>query len=381
MMQRFLYLLLSLSVLTKVVAGQPREFIYVGTFSDDMEKGIYVYAFDRDGGTLSLIQILGGMKSPTYIELHPNGNFLYSVNRNSINGEEAWGSVSTYSIDPATGKLTHINDQPSFGNAPCYISVDSKGRMLFLSNYGSGSIAAYPINRDGSLEHASKVIRHTGSSVGGERQQGPHAHCVVISPDDDFLYAADLGTDRIKTYRIDYAQKSMDLVLGADGIADPGSGPRHIAISKDQRFLYLLEEIGHQVAVFSIDPDNGALTPLQTVSTLPEDYSETNFCADIHIDPAGKFLYASNRGHNSLGIFEIDQENGKLSLADIQSVQGDWPRNFLIDPRGTYLFVANRRTNNVVVFLRDLTTGKITPSGSEVSVPEPVCVKILEINP
>ena len=379
MIKKFIYLIICLSFLTRLVAGQPGEYIYVGTFSGDMEKGIYVYAFDRTDRRLSLVQTLGGMESPTYIEIHPNGKFLYSVNRNSVNEEATWGSVSSYSIDPSTGKLSHINDQPSFGNAPCFISIDSKGRMLFIANYGSGSIAAYPLEADGALANASKVIQHTGSSVAGERQQGPHAHSAVVSPDDDYLYAADLGTDRIKTYRIDYALKSIDIIEGGDGIADPGSGPRHITISQDQKFLYLLEEMGHQVAVFTIDPGNGALTPAQAISTLPEEYTGTNFCADIHIDPAGKFLYASNRGHNSLAIFEINAKTGKLSLVDIESVRGDWPRNFLIDPKGNYLFVANRRTNNVVVFQRDLSSGKMTPTGVEVSVPEPVCVKMLEV--
>jgi 6-phosphogluconolactonase len=273
----------------------------------------------------------------------------------------------------------HINDQPSFGNAPCHISLDSQGRLLFIANYGSGSIAAYPIEKDGSLAPASKFIQHTGSSIAGERQQGPHAHSTVVSPRDDYLYAADLGIDKVKTYRINYINKTMEPVPASDGIANPGSGPRHITISADQKFLYLLEEMGHQVAVFAIDSTNGALIPVQTISTLPDDYKETNFCADIHIDPSGKYLYASNRGHNSLAIYEIDKKAGKLILIDMESVHGDWPRNFLIDPKGDYLFVANRRTNNVVVFKREPSTGKLTYTVAEVSVPEPVCLKILEV--
>jgi len=373
-MRRFLLILFSLILLHRITVGQPSEYIYVGTFSGDLEKGIYVYSFDRLEGRLSLVQILGEMESPTYIELHPNGKFLYSVNRNSINEEETWGSVSSYSIDPSTGKLTHMNDQPSFGNAPCFISLDSKGRMLFIANYGSGSIAAFPINPDGSLANASKVIQHTGSSVGGERQQGPHAHCAVVSPEDDYLYAADLGTDRVKTYRIDYALKNIDLVLGADGIADPGSGPRHITISDDQKYLYLLEEMGHQVAVYAIDPDNGALSSIQTISTLPADYTGTNFCADIHIDPSGKFLYASNRGHNSLAVYRIDRKSGQLTLADIQSVQGDWPRNFSLTPDGEYLVVANQYSNNIVSFKRDKATGLLTFL-DQTELAAPVCVE------
>lgn len=379
MFKNFIYTLISLVLISQSVISQPFEFIYVGTFSGDIEKGIYVYEFDRRQSSLSLVQILGGMESPTYIEIHPNGKFLYSVNRNSINENKDWGSVSSYSIDATTGYLTHINDQPSYGNAPCHISIDSKGRLLFIANYGTGSIAAYPIEENGSLAPASKFIQHTGSSVGGERQQGPHAHSTMVSPNDDFLYAADLGIDKVKTYRIDYKNKSMEPVPDSDGIADPGSGPRHIIISANQEFLYLLEEMGHQVAVFRINKENGALHPVQTISTLPENYKETNFCADIHIDPSGKYLYASNRGHNSLAIYGINKKTGKLSLIDIESVQGDWPRNFLIDPRGEYLFVANRRSNNVIVFKRDNSSGKLTSAGIEVQVPEPVCIKILEI--
>jgi len=379
MLKKFIYYIFSLVFISQCVISQTREFIYVGTFSGDVENGIYVYEFDRSQGTLSLVQTLGGMENPTYIEIHPNGKFLYSVNRNSINEELDWGSVSSYVIDPTTGTLMHINDQPSFGNAPCHMSIDSQGRLLFIANYGSGSIAAYPIEEDGSLAPASKVIQHTGSSVAGERQQGPHAHSTVVSPNDDFLYAADLGIDKIKTYKINYSNKTMEPLTASDGIADPGSGPRHITISANQKFLYLLEEMGHQVAVYTIDPKNGALCTIQTISTLPEDYKETNFCADIHIDPSGKYLYASNRGHNSFAIYEIDKKSGMLTLIDIESVHGDWPRNFLIDPKGEYLFAANRRTNNVVIFKRILSSGRLTYTGVEVNVPEPVCIKILEI--
>jgi 6-phosphogluconolactonase len=359
--------------------GQPVEYLYAGTFSGDIEKGIYVYSFDRKAGTLSHLQTAGGVVSPTYIELHPNKKFLYSVNRSPVTDQEDWGSVSAWSVDPATGKLTHINDQPAYGNAPCYISMDSKGRILFIANYGSGSIAAYPILDDGSLGKASKVIQHTGSSVGGERQSVPHAHCAVVSPDDKYLYAADLGTDRVKTYTINYYDKTMHPVPESDGVTEPGTGPRHLVIDADQEFCYVLAEMGGQVEVFSIDPESGALTAIQAISTLPEDFEGNNSCADIHIDPTGRFLYASNRGHNSLAIYEIDPGNGKLSLVDIASVEGDWPRNFLIEPQGDFLFVANRKSNNLVVFRRDKNSGKISNSGVEVSLPEPVCVKMLQM--
>jgi 6-phosphogluconolactonase len=380
MFKNLIYLITSLLFTFQASHGQPKEFIYAGTFSGDAEQGIFVYLFNRSMVTLTHVQTLGGMISPTYLELHPNGKFLYSVNRNPVNEEDTWGSVGAYSIDRSSGRLTHINDQPSYGNAPCHMSMDSRGRILFIANYGSGSIAAYPILDDGSLGKASKVVQHTGSSVGGERQQGPHAHCAVVSPDDRYLYAADLGTDRVKAYRINYYDKLMEPIPESDGIADPGTGPRHMAIRADQKFAYVLEEMGAQVEVFTIDPESGALSSIQAISTLPGDYQETNFCADIHIDPSGKYLYASNRGHNSLAVYDISQETGTLSLVDIQSVHGDWPRNFLIDPGGDFIFVANRKSNNLVIFRRDHASGKITYSGVEVSLPEPVCVKMLEID-
>ncbi|MFC2126514.1 lactonase family protein [Bacteroidota bacterium] len=379
MLIRIIYIILSLVLILQLSSCKTREYIYVGTFSGDVEKGIYVYEFDRYAGTLSLIQTLGGMTNPTYLEIHPNGKFLYSVNRNTVNEEEEWGSVSAYSIDQASGKLIHINDQSSQGNAPCHMSIDSQGRLVFIANYGSGSVAAYPILEDGSIEPASKFVQHTGSSVRGERQQGPHAHCSVVSPNDDYLYAADLGIDRVKTYRIDYKENTFNSIPASDGIIHPGGGPRHIAISANQKFAYVLEEMDAHVSVFAIDPENGALSEVQRIPTLPDDYSGTNYCADIHIDPSGKHLYATNRGHNSLAIYEINDESGMLSLLDQQSVHGDWPRNFLIDPKGDFVFVANRKTNNVVVFRRDPSSGKLTNTGVEISVPEPVCTKMLEI--
>lgn len=379
MVKKIIHLILILVFITIVSKSQNRELLYVGTFSGNIDKGIYVYEFDRDNGTLSLIQILGGMLNPTFIEIHPNGGCLYSVNRNPVGEDQSWGSVSSFSIDQGTGKLTHGNDQPSYGNGPCHIILDSKARLVFIANYYSGSIAAYPILKDGSLAPASSVIQHTGSSILGERQSGPHAHCTVLGLKDKYLYAADLGIDRIKTYRVDYKKKQLKPVPASDGIAEPGAGPRHIVLSSDQKFAYLLEEIAANVSVFSIDPLNGSLKSIQRISTLPEDFKDMNFCADIHIDPTGKFLYASNRGHNSLAIYEIDDNTGMLKLVDIQSVAGDWPRNFLIDPKGDYLFVANRRSNNIVVFKRDLMTGILKHTGVEVNLPEPVCIKMLEL--
>ncbi|HLF35996.1 MAG TPA: lactonase family protein [Cyclobacteriaceae bacterium] len=379
MLKTFIYSILGLISFSQLSDAQNREFIYVGTFSGDSNQGLFVYEFNRAQGTLRQVQVLGGMTSPTFIEIHPNGKYLYSLSRNSVNREESWGSVSSYAIDQASGNLTHINDQTSGGNAPVHMTIDSQGRMLFMANYGSGSIAAYPILADGSLSPASSFHQHTGSSISGERQQGPHAHCAVISPDDQYLYAADLGIDKIKTYRVDYATNELVPIPASDGVIEPGSGPRHIAISTNMKFAYLLEEMGWHITVLAINKKTGGLNQIQRISTLPEGFNGTNFCADIHIDPTGEFLYASNRGHNSLAIFKIDKKSGKLSLIEIFKVPGDWPRNFLIDLRGNYLFVANQNSSNLVILKRDPETGKLTDTGTEVRLPQPTCIKMLEV--
>jgi 6-phosphogluconolactonase len=357
-----------------------KEYIYVGTYNEDGKPGIFVYEFDRKKGSMSLIQEVGGMGSPSYLEIHPSGKYLYSVNRSSVTPGKKWGSVSSYKIDQETGSLSHMNDQPSQGSESCHISIDSKGRLVFVSNYSTGNLSVFPVLEDGSLNEFSDTEQHTGNSINQQRQKGPHVHQSIVSPDDNFLYVSDLGIDLVKAYSIDYNKNSVTGMSGSDGIVDKGSGPRHASIHKSQKFAYVINELASTVTAFKIESGNGRLIPIQTISTIPDDFKEVNYCADIHIDPSGKFLYGSNRGHNSLAIFKIDQDNGKLESTGFQSTSGEWPRNFLIDPKGEFVFVANQNSNNIVVFRRNSESGELSKIEKEIIVPKPVCLKILEMD-
>jgi len=378
------YLILFLLIIVNFPARtnnsmETKEYIYVGTYTQEGEAGIYVYKFDRDTGKLTLVQEVGGMESPSYLEINPSGKYLYSVNGNSVVPDKKWGSVSSYSIDQATGKISHMNDQPAQGAGPCHINIDSKGRMVFVSNYSSGSIVAFPVQKDGGLGAATDVRQHAGSSINESRQKGPHVHNCIVSPDDKFIYVSDLGIDRVVVYAIDYKNKKLEAHPSSDGNVEAGSGPRHFCIDGKNRFGYVINELSSTVTAYKIDKETGALDPIQTISTVPEGFSEVNYCADIHIDPSGRYLYGSNRGHNSLAIFRIDENSGKLTLVGHESTYGEWPRNFLIHPEGEYIFVANQNSDNIVIYRRDVQSGLLSKIEEEIEVHKPVCLKILQI--
>ncbi len=355
----------------------PQDLLYIGTYTDGGAKGIYVYQFDRKTATVKLVERTGDLESPSYLTIHPNGKFLYSVNRGKVIQDKKWGSVSAYSIDTSTGQLEHLNDQPAFGSEACYISTDSRGRLAFVANYSTGNVTVYPIKNNGTLGTISDSRQHTGGSINLSRQKGPHAHCAFVSPDDKHLYVVDLGLDKIKTYEIDYAQEKLIPKPESDGVTESGTGPRHIAFDQQGKYAYVIEELASSIRVFARDPESGALNPIQDVRTIPDDFTDTNYCADIHIDPSGRYLYGSNRGHDSLAIFKINGEDGTLEKAGYQSVSGKWPRNFLIDPKGEFIFVVNQNSDNLVIFKLDPSTGNLTQLSNTPSIPKPVCVKIL----
>ena len=375
--------IVAITLLSTVYGGvdtsQNKEFIYVGTYNEKDTPGIFVFEFDRKAGRLELIQEVGGMRSPSYLEINPNGRFLYAVNRSSVLDEKKWGSVSAYQINQESGKLMHLNDQPSFGSESCHISIDSNGRMVFVSNYTTGNLTVFPIRKNGSLDVISDAVQHFGSSINQQRQKSPHVHQSILSNDDGFLFVSDLGIDKVKVYSIDYQEKKLTAISQSDGIVNQGSGPRHCVMHENSKFAYVINELSSTVTFFSYETESGKLTPAQTISTVPQDYDGTNYCADIHIHPSGKFLYGSNRGHNSLAIFNIDQDSGKLSIVGHQSTYGEWPRNFLIDPKGEYIFVANQNSSNIVLYTVDSSTGQLKKIDSEINVPKPVCLKILEL--
>ena len=370
------FILNGLSLYSKDKPG--REVLYIGTFSQRGSKGIYVYQFDRSTKKLQLQQTVSGMISPSFLTISSDNDYLYSVDRGSINQKKDWGSVSAYDIDSKTGDLKLIDHQPSYGSEPCNISLDYEDHYAFVSNYEGGNMAILPVEKDGGLGPAVDTIQYTGSSINGNRQTRPHIHSAVLSADNKFLYVTDLGTDKIMIYKI----KENGLPEPADMPwikVSPGAGPRHLAFSPSGKFVYLTEELSSKISAFKRNKKTGALELIQHVSSLPADFNGINALADLHVHPSGKFLYASNRGHNSIVIFAIDKK-GMLQYVGHQSTEGKKPRNFIIDHSGEFLFVANRESDNVVLFEIDRKTGKLTYTGTQINVPAPVCLKMVKLH-
>jgi 6-phosphogluconolactonase len=295
-----------------------------------------------------------------------------------MSGGQKGGAVSSFSIDHSTGKLTPLNTVPSRGGGPCYVRTDKNGKVLFVANYGTGSVAAFPIKPDGSLGEAVGFAQHTGSSVDQKRQRGPHAHSINPSPDNRYVVAADLGLDQVLIYKFD---QNAALTPNEPPFAavPPGGGPRHFAFHPNGKFAYANNEMGNSVTAFTFDKSRGALNPIATESTLPKDFTAVSHTAEVQVHPGGKFLYVSNRGHDSITSFAIDGGSGRLRLIEQTPTQGKTPRNFGIDPKGNFMIAANQATNSLVVFRIDKNTGKLTPTGQTESVGAPVCVKFLPV--
>ncbi|MCE7072092.1 lactonase family protein [Dyadobacter sp. CY327] len=343
-----------------------KEILYIGTYTQKGE-GIYVYEFDRSNLSFKEIQVMVNKNSPSFLEFHPNKKFLYTAN-------EGNSTVSSYAID-AAGKLTTMNSKPSLGKGPCHVSVDPKGRFLYVSNYGSGQLGVYLINTDGTIGAVADSIQDKGLA-----SQKPHMHSVIPSADGKYIYASDLGIDKIMVYSID--AKTGKLTPGAVPYAEvkAGDGPRHFAIHPNGNFGYSACELGSAVNSFKIVKNSGALVPMERVTMLPADFTGKSFAADIHFSPDGKFLYASNRGHESLAIYAVDAKTGKLTVAGHAETHGKHPRNFLVDAKGELVLVTNRDNDNVVFFKRNAETGQLTYASKEISIPTPVCVKQLFID-
>lgn len=357
--------------------SSPKEIAYIGTYSTRDSKGIYVFDFDRATGQLKALQTVTEGKSPNFLALHPNGKLLYAIySEGTLADNPAGGSVMSFRIDPKTGFLTRLNEQSSEGRGPAHLSIDPKGKFAFVSNYGGGNLAIYPIQKDGSLGKASDFIQHEGSSTHPSRQKQPHVHSATPSLDGKFVYVSDLGTDKVMIYEV---TKEGKLKSAGFGSSTPSSGPRHFAIHPNGKFGFSAEELSSTIVSYAINTSTGALSPLERVNMLPTNFSETNSAADIHVSPDGKHLYASNRGHESLVIFSIDQKSGKLTLVGHESTKGKHPRNFYVDKKGDFVFVANMNTDNVVLYKRDGASGKLTPTGEELSIPAPVSIEILKL--
>lgn len=364
---------------TSVPASAREYFVFFGTYTGAKSKGIYVSRFDDATGKLSAPQLATETKSPSFLALHPNGKFLYAVGESASVGANRQGAVSAFAVNSTTGMLTALNSQPSGGGGPCHLAVDAKRRLVLAANYGSGSLAALPLGGDGRLDGAGCVIQHAGSSVNKQRQEGPHAHCANLSPDGRFALACDLGLDKVLVYRLGDGAHALTANDPPSGAVAPGAGPRHLAFGAGGKFVYVVNEIGSTVTVFAWDVKRGALSEVQTISTLPEKFDGKSFCAEIAVHPNGKFVYASNRGHDSIAVFAVEKKSGRLAAVQRESTQGKTPRHFALDPSGGWLLAENQASDSVVVFKLDKKTGALAATGQQIEVPSPVCAVFLTV--
>lgn len=348
-------------------------FVYVGAYTPPSGKadGISVYRFAPESGVLDPIAMIP-TASPSFLAVDPARRSLFAVNEVNDEGGTVEGGVSAFARDRATGGLTPINSQPSHGTLPCHLTTDPGGRWLIVANYGSGNATVYPIGADGALGAATDNVQHVGSGP-HPRQQGPHCHAAVFDPAGQRVALCDLGIDLTLLYRLDTTAGKL-LPNGTAAVAPPGAGPRHIAFAADGRYAYVNNEIGSSVTAYAYDAAHGTMTALQTLATLPAGFSGQNSTAEIAIHPNGRFLYVSNRGHDSIAIFAIDGGSGTLRALGHASTQGKNPRNFAIDPSGTFLYAANQDTDTVVQFRIDGATGLLAPTGHITQTPTPVCI-------
>lgn len=346
--------------------------VYVGTYTAEASRGIYLFDLDLSSGKLTARGLAVETENPSFLAFHPHRPFLYAVNE-AISSPGPAGAISAFSIE-AGGQLKPLNQKSSGGGAPCHLAIDPTGTALAAANYSGGSVVSYSLNNDGTLGTELALMQHTGSGPDAQRQAGPHAHSVNFDPAGRVLVAADLGIDELRLYRFDPAKPS---VVPNDPPAvkvAPGAGPRHFTFHPNGRFAYLINELDNTIVAFAYDAGRGILQELQTIETLPEDFSGMSATAEILVHPSGKYLYGSNRGHDSISVFSVGAD-GRLSLVEHQSTLGKHPRNFGIDPTGQVLIVANRDSDNLVPFRIDEETGRLSPVGETYPVSMPVCVR------
>jgi 6-phosphogluconolactonase len=372
----FVLLMLALCLPAPAETNQQEYWLYVGTYTDHASKGIYVYCFDSSTGKLTALGLAAEASEPSFLAADSSGRFLYAVNETATYNGQPTGAVSAFAIQRESGKLSLLNQVSSRGENPAHVTLDRTGTYALVSNYSTGSVAVFPVLKDGRLKDATSFVQHKGSSVNPQRQEGPHAHAVVLSPDNRFAIVADLGLDQLLVYSFDAANGT----LGAQPQivrTNTGAGPRHLVFGSDGRFLYAINELQSTVAAYSYSAATGVLHELQTVSVLPKGFSGQNTAAEIEIDPSGNFLFASNRGDDSIAVFAIDSRAGTLTHVENDPVGGKTPRNFVIDPAGKWLLAANQDSDTITVFRIDHKNGHLTATDEVVQVPSPTCLKFV----
>ncbi|HMF94035.1 MAG TPA: lactonase family protein [Vicinamibacterales bacterium] len=357
--------------------------VFVGTYTGPKSQGIYRFRLQPEPSRVSQnvaltpLGLAAASSNPSFLELDPRRRLLFAVNEVSRFEGSATGAVSAFAIDRSNGVLTPINQRASMGTAPCHLVLDKSGRHLLVANYGSGSVAVLPVAPGGRLGAASQVVQHTGSSVNPERQKGPHAHCVTIDRANRYVFVCDLGLDKVLAYRFDAERGTLTPHDPPFAQLKPGAGPRHMVFRPDGRFAFVVNEMHSTVTAFRYDADAGRLHEVQTISTLPEHFDGANSGAEIDVHASGKWLYASNRGHNSVVLFGIDTDRGTLTYVEEQGTGGFKPRHFGIDPSATYLAVGNQDSDTILVARLDAGSGRLKPSGVLAYAPSPVCMKFL----
>lgn len=359
------------------IAQAENEFtLYVGTYTSgtSSSKGIYFLRFDPRTGRLSEPQLAAEAEEPSFLAIGPNGKYLYAVNETlKYEGEDS-GYVSAFEIDKKTGLLKLINRQPSHGAAPCHISTTKKGDLVLVANYLGGNVAVFPTGKDGELLPASDIKQHTGKGPNAARQESAHAHSIMLSPDEKFAFVNDLGIDRVVTYALDKENKKL-IATDSGHHTKPGAGPRHFKFHPNGKFAFINNEMDVTVSSLAFDRRSGGFTEVETHSTLPVGRkSKNDSVADLHVSPDGRFLYVSNRGHDSIAVFAVNEKTGSLTAKEFVSTGGKTPRNFAIDPTGRFLLAANQDSNSITVFKRHKQTGKLTPTDISVMIPKPVCL-------
>ena len=361
-----------------------QSLFFVGTYTEAIEfgtgqvlggkgGGIYAYSFGARGGEAVPLHVTEGVINPSYLAFDPPRRFLYAVNEGKTYQGAATGAVSAFAVERG-GRLRFLNKKPSHGADPCHLAVDPSGARALVANFASGSVSVLPIRADGSLGDASDTVQHEGSSLDPARQRGPHAHAVTLGPAGRFVYVPDLGLDRVMIYELT-AQGTLEAAPQPFVATKPGAGPRQLVFCPSGHHAYLINELNSTLSVYRHDPETGRLEEVQTLSALPADFNGDNTCAEVQLAPSGRFLYGSNRGHDSIAIFAVDEVEGALSLIGHEPCGGKTPRHFTLSPRGDSLLVANQDSDTVVIFECDEVTGKLTATGQVLDVPTPVCVK------
>ncbi len=377
-MKRMLLASLALALSFAPVSADPTTAdtmsVYVGSYAKASDPGIHHFTLDLSSGALTAAGSTAGVANPSFVSISPDKKFLFAIGES---GGKKGGAVVSFAIDEKTGALKQVSESVSGGSGPCYVTADKTGKVVLVANYGGGSVASLPVSADGKLAEPATFVQHAGSSVNKGRQGEPHAHSINVSPDNKFAFAADLGLDKVLIYKLDAEKGTMTANDPAFVEIPPGSGPRHFAFHPSAKYAYVCGEMTSTVHAMTYDAAKGELKVIQSLSTLPEPV-KGNSTAECQVHPSGKFVYVSNRGHDSIAVFQVDEATGKLTAAGHAPSGGKTPRNFCVDPTGKILIAANQGSDNVVVFKIDEKTGMPHPAGHEVKVPKPVCVKFLQ---